>query len=56
MGLVLVAQALQDLDRVLGGGRVDDDRLEAAFERAVLFYVFAEFVQRGGADALHLAA
>src|SRR5205085_1841573 len=38
------------------GGRVDDDLLEAAFEGAVLLDVLAVLVQRGGADALDLAA
>ena len=56
MGLVLVAQALDDLDRLRHGGRLDDDRLEAALEGAILLDVLAVLVQRGGADRLDLAA
>src|SRR6185312_9816951 len=37
-------------------GRVDNDLLEAAFEGAVLLDVLAVLVERGGADALDLAA
>ena len=37
-------------------GRVDDDLLEAPFQGAVLLDVLAVFVERGGADALDLAA
>ena len=46
----------QDLDRFVHAGRLDHDLLEAAFERGVLLDVLAEFVQRGRADALQLAA
>ena len=56
MLLVFVAQALQNLDGVLNRRRFDLHRLETAFERGVLLDVFAIFVQRGRADALHLAA
>ncbi len=56
VGLVLVAQALQDLDRLLRGRRLDVDGLEAALECAVLLDVLAVLVERGGADALHLTA
>ena len=35
---------------------VDEDRLEAAGERGVLFDMLAVFVERGGADAVQLAA
>jgi hypothetical protein len=54
--LVLVADALQDLDRVGERGLVDLDRLEAALERSVLLDVLAVLVERGGADGLQLAA
>ena len=56
MLLVFVAQALQNQNRFLDGRRLDFDGLEAAFERGVLLDVFAIFVERGRADALHLAA
>ena len=36
--------------------RIDDDLLEAAFQGAVLLDVLAVLVERGGADALDLAA
>ena len=54
--LVLVAQPEEDLDRLLLAGRVDQDRLEAPLERPVLLDVLAVLVERGGADALHLAS
>ena len=40
----------------LAVGRLDDDRLEAALQGAVLLDVLAVLVERGGADALDLAA
>ena len=54
--LEAVAQAAQDRDGVLDGGRVDGDGLEAALERGVLLHVEAVFVERRGADAVQLAA
>jgi hypothetical protein len=56
VGLVAVAQALEDLDGLLGGRRVDVDRLEAALERPVLLDVLAVLVEGRGADALDLSA
>src|SRR4051812_6904038 len=56
MGLVAVAQALEDLDRLLGGGLVDADLLEAALERRVPLEVLAVLVESGGANRLQLAA
>ncbi len=56
VGLVAVAQAAEDLQRLGLAGRLDDDRLEPALQRAVLLDVLAVLVERGGADALHLAA
>ena len=56
VGLVAVAQALEDLDRVRQGRLGDLDRLEAALEGGVLLEVLAVLVQRGGADGLELAA
>ena len=55
MILVLLAKSLEDLDRLVHRGRIDDHRLEAALERAVLFDVLAILVQRGRTDALQLA-
>ncbi len=54
--LVLVADALQDLDRVGERRLVDLDRLEPALEGGVLLDVLAVLVERGGADRLELAA
>jgi hypothetical protein len=56
MGFVAVAQTLEDFDRFLLRRRVDDDLLETALQGAVLFDVFAVFIERGGADALDFAA
>ena len=56
VGLVLVAQALHDLEALVAARRLDDDRLEAALEGAVLLDVLAVLVERGRADALDLAA
>ena len=54
--LVALLEAAQDGDRVLDGGLADEDRLEAPFERGVLFDVLAVFVERRRADAAQLAA
>ena len=54
--LVPVADPLEDLDRLLEGGLLDHHRLEAPLERRVLLDVLAVLVERGGADALELAA
>ncbi len=56
VGLVLVADALQDLDRVGERRLVDLHRLEPALEGGVLLDVLAVLVERGGADGLQLAA
>ena len=48
---VAVAQALQDLDGLLGVGLLDLDLLEAALQRGVALDVLAVLVQRGRADA-----
>src|SRR4029079_17857244 len=42
--LVLLAKALEDLDRLLDRGRIDDHRLEATLESAVLLDVLAILV------------
>ena len=54
--LVLVADALEDLDRVGQRRLFDLDRLEAALERGVFLDVLAVLVERRGADGLQLAA
>ena len=54
--LVLVADALQDLDRVGERRLVDLDRLEAPLEGGVLLDVLAVLVGGGGTDGLQLAA
>ena len=56
MDLVLLLEAAQDRDRLLDGRLVDEDRLEAPRERRVLLDVLAVLVERGGADAMQLAA
>ena len=56
VGLVAVAQAAEDLQRLGLAGRLDDDRLEPAIQGAVLLDVLAVLVEGGGADALDLAA
>jgi hypothetical protein len=54
--LEALAQAAQDRDGVLDRRRVDHHRLEAPLERGVLLDVLAVLVERGGADAVQLAA
>ena len=54
--LVALANALQDLDRLFERRLFHHDRLEAALERGVPLDVLAVLVERGGADALQLAA
>src|SRR5437588_674155 len=55
-GRSAVAQALENLDRLLGRGLVDRDLLEAALERGVALQILAVLLERGGADRLKLAA
>ena len=54
--VVAFLEPAQDGDGVLDARLADGDGLEAAFERGVLFDVFAVFVERGRADAPELAA
>ena len=54
--LVALADALEDLDRLLERRLLDHDRLEAPLERRVLLDVLAVLVERRRADALELAA
>ena len=53
---VAVAQSAQDRDRILDAGLIDEDRLEAAFERGVLLDVLAVLVERRRADHVQFAA
>ena len=50
--LVAIAQAAQNLDRVVNGGLVDANLLEAPLERGVALQVLAILVEGGGADRL----
>ena len=54
--LVPLLQATKDGNRVLDSGLIDHHRLEPAFEGGVLLDVLAIFIERGGADAVQLAA
>ena len=54
--LVALADALEDLDRLLEGRLLDHDRLEAALEGRVALDVLAVLVEGRRADALELAA
>ncbi len=56
MDLVLLLEAAQDGDGVLHRRLVDEDGLEAPRQSGVLLDIFAVFVERGGADAMQLAA
>src|ERR671911_610736 len=56
VGLVLVPQAAQDLDRLLLGWLFDEDGLKAALEGGVGLDVAAVLVYGGRPDHLHLAA
>ena len=54
--LVALAQAAQDRDRLFYAGLIDEDRLEAALQGAVFLDILAVLIERGGADAVQLAA
>ena len=54
--LVLLLEAAQDRDGVLDRGLSHEHRLEAPGEGRVLLDVLAVLVERGGADAVQLAA
>ena len=54
--LVAILDALEDLDRLLLGRRIDLDRLEAALERTILLDVLPVLGRRRRADAADLAA
>ena len=53
---VFGGEAFKDFEGFIFGGRLDDDSLETAFKRCVLFDALFVFVERGGADALDFAA
>jgi hypothetical protein len=55
VGLVAVAQALEDVDGVGHRRLLDLDRLEAPLQRGVLLQVLAVLLEGGGADRLQLA-
>ncbi len=55
VGLVAVAQTLEDLDGVTDARLADLDRLEAPLQCRVLLDVLAVLVERGGTDGLQLA-
>jgi hypothetical protein len=50
MNLVTLAQAAQDGNSVFDAGLIDQNRLEAALQRAIFLEVLAIFVKGGGAD------
>ncbi len=54
--LVLLLEPAQDRDRFLDARLGHEDRLEAARQGGVLFQMLAVLVERGGADAVQLAA
>ena len=56
MHFVFLFQAAQDGDGVLDAWLVHQHLLEAAFERGVFLDVLAILVERGGADAMQVAA
>ena len=49
---ILRTQPIQNLDRIFGVGRIHNNRLEAAFERSILFDILAIFVDGGCPNAL----
>ena len=56
VAFVLVADALQDFNRVRHRWLVNFYRLEASLEGGIFFEVLAEFVERGGTDGLQFSA
>ena len=54
--LEALLEAAQDRDRIGHAGRIDQDLLEAAFERGILLHVLAELLQSRGTDAVQLTA
>src|SRR5579875_1202530 len=56
MQFVFLLDAAQDRDGVLDRGLADEYRLEAPRQRRILLDMLAIFVERGGTDAVELAA
>src|SRR5579864_4294089 len=54
--LVLRFDIIEDRDRLIDGRGIDDNLLEAAIERAILFDVLTVFIKRCGTDALNVPA
>ncbi len=54
--LVAVLEAAEDGDGVFDAWLVDEHRLETPGQRGVLLHVLAILIERGGADAVQLAA
>ena len=52
---VMLAQTIEDRERLFGGSRTDNDLLETAFQRPVFLDRGAVLVGGGSTDALHLA-
>ena len=55
MGLVLRAQAFQNLNRFFDRWRFDLNCLESAFESCIFFDVLPILIEGGGSDALQFA-
>ena len=56
MLFILIAQAFHDANGLLFIRLFDNERLESALERRILFQMLAVFVERGSADDLDLTA
>ncbi len=54
--LIVIAQTLENCNRIPERRFRHDDRLQAALQGGVFFNVLAVFFQRGGADQAHFAA
>ena len=55
MLFVTFFESLEDLDRLVLGGRLDNDLLETTCQRVVLLDVLAVLVERCRTDALDLS-
>ena len=56
ISLVSVLESAENRNRILYRRFIDHNRLETAFQRRILFNIFAVFVQRGRANAVQFAA
>ena len=54
--LVMLADSLQDQNRILLGRLVYHDRLKTALQCAVFFYIFAKLIHRRGTNDLNIPA